>query len=185
MNQHQEPVHLNYCGRLDAIDPKQRIVFTLFLFILGFATSRKIYQKKSREIWDKQTLHLGHLLQVPTQLCRRELYPLDPLGALQSETTCLPCLPEAQQFLYKLQSSAIICNQATAARMLTPQKITMWIHFGSFQQVFEIHFGVSNSAHAPKHFSQLSLLCVAIVVQFPQGALELWGLRLRDCGGQT
>ena len=110
MNQHQEPVHLNYCGRLDAIDPKQRIVFSLFLFSLGFARSRKIYQKKSREIWDKQTLHLGHLLQVPTQLCRRELYPLDPLGALQSETTCLPCLPEAQQFLYKLQSSAIICN---------------------------------------------------------------------------
>ena len=80
MNQHQEPVHLNYCGRLDAIDPKQRIVFTLFLFSLGFATSRKIYQKKSREIWDKQTLHLGHLLQVPTQLTGVSCTPWIPLG---------------------------------------------------------------------------------------------------------
>ena len=52
-----------------------------------------------------------------------------------------------------LQSFAIRLRQN--AFMLTPQKIThvdpFRIHFGSFQQIIEIHFGVSNSAHGPKH----------------------------------
>ena len=152
MNQHQEPVHLNYCGRLDAIDPKQRIVFSLFLFSLGFARSRKIYQKKSREIWDKQTLHLGHLLQVPTQLTGVSCTPWIPLGHCRVRLHVSHVSQRHSNFYTScnhLQSSAIRLHQPEC--LCTPQRIPMWIHFGSFQQVFEIHFGVSNSAHAPKH----------------------------------